>query len=455
VITERAPQRTTDMPAHRAPHPGLDLMAIAIRHATVLRLAYFAIIAIATLLRLGFVPDAGAALRRLERALDPQLTFKNLVDAVRNVALFAGWGATWVLTARAPATRRDIAVATVTGMLASLTVEGLQLFSVNRETSALDVLTNTLGSVLGAVMVWVIERRASHDMRDGTTLGVPGWMPASALLATAVGLAFAPSSRASLMLGWASSPWRRLELVERAQAQVVPWIALVVDAGAWAVAGLAVAIAISDRTGRVRRAQLAAWFLIVPVLLAGAYYGRGMAGLQRESRSVPVQAAAAAVGLAVGLTMLGHWRRRVPARTDRALQLAIACAVVGALMSWVPASWAASDAGVRAFTWRQLVPMMSLFQRQDLASVFLVVQKAGIGAALGACLAARKRSGAPQPGVRAALAFAVLIELGQLIVPGRYPDVTDIMITSAAAGLAAVLVARAAAAARLPQAPMI
>ncbi|MCC7055233.1 MAG: VanZ family protein [Gemmatimonadaceae bacterium] len=455
MITERAPRRTTDMPAHQAPRPGLDLVAIAVRHATVLRLAYFAIICTATLMRLGFDPDPERVLARLRRALDPQMNFKNVVDAVRNVALFAGWGVTWVLTARAPATRRDLAMATFLGMLASLTVESMQLFSASRETSVLDVLTNTLGSVVGAAGVWLIERRATTDMRSGTTLGVPGWMPASALLATAAGLAFAPSSRPSQVLGWAATPMLRMEAVAQQSPLVVPWLALLTDLGAWGLAGIAVAVSISDRTGRVRRAQLAVWLLIVPLLLAGAYYGRAMAGLQRESRSLPVQAVAVSLGLLLGLALVGRWRRRFPARSDRGLQLAVACAVVGALMSWVPAAWAVHPDGGPGFTWRQLVPLMSQFSRQDMSSVFLVLQKAGIGAALGACLAARKRAGAPQPGVRAAVLVAIVYEAGQLVVPGRFPDVTDIMITSAAAALAAVRVARASQAARQSPAELV
>lgn len=436
------------MPAHLEPRPGLDLMAIAIRHATLIRLAYLAIICTATLLNLGFDPNPQNAWWRFSRAFHPAASFKNVVDAIRNVALFAGWGATWILTTRGPATRRDIAMATLLGMLASISVESLQAFSVNRETSALDVLTNTLGGVVGAVFFWLVERRAAHDMRGGTTLGVPGWMPASALLVTAASLAFAPSSRPSFTVAWDANPLLRMHLVAVSPALTVPWMALSCDAGIWGLAGLAVAIAISDRAGTVRWYQLAAWLVIVPLMVSGARYGRSFAGMERELRSLPVQAGAVALGLLVGLVAITPWRRRVPARSQRAMQLTLGCMAVGMLVSWIPADWAARRSGGVHVDWRQLVPMYSLFLRQDMSSVFLVLQKAGLGAAIGACLAARKRSGAPQPGVRAAVAFAVLVEVVQVVVPGRYPDVTDILITGAAAGLAAVLVSRASHAAQ-------
>jgi hypothetical protein len=188
--------------------------------------------------------------------------------------------------------------------------------------------------------------------------------------------------------------------------------------------------------------------LITTTLLLTAHVGRALAGLQRESGTWQVQTVAVAIGLTLGLALVPRWRRTVPARSTRALHLAALVALLGCVMAWAPASWVATPAGGVTISWRQLVPMMSLFQRQDLSSVFLVLQKAGLGAAIGACLAARTRMGDPRPGVRASVAFAGFLELGQLVVPGRYPDITDVLITTAAAGLVAVLVERAGRGAR-------
>ncbi len=443
MTAERAERRTTDMPAVRARRTGIDLSAFAVRHATALRAAYFFCIGVATLLRLGFDPAPAHALVRLQRALDPTLSFRDIVDAARNIALFLGWGATWVLTSRAPTTRRDVLLATLWGMAVSVSVETAQLFSQYRMASVADVMTNTLGSLLGALALWLAERRATSDMRRGTTIGIPGWIPSAAVLMTAFGLAFAPSSRATRPIGWASSPLERARIVADAPALQVPWHALTTDVVAWLIAGITVAIAVGDRTGRVRRTQLGAWMLITSTLLFGAHAGRALAGLQRESGTWQLQSVAAAIGLALGLALVPRWRRSVPARSSRALQLAGLAGLLGCVMAWAPASWVAPPAGGATFSWRQLVPMMSLFQRQDLSSVFLVLQKAGLGAAIGSCLAARTRMGERRPGVRASVAFAALLELGQILVPGRYPDITDVLITTAAAGLVAVLVERA------------
>lgn len=451
MTSRNAARPTADIPAQQAPLTGIDLAALARRYALFLRLSYLGCIAIATLLHLGFDPTPAAAARRLQRALDPTLNFKDIVDAARNIALFLGWGATWVLTSRMPASRRDVLLATLLGLLASVAVESIQLFSAFRQSSIVDVATNTLGSLVGAATLYFLERRAVGDMRRGTIIGIPAWLPAGALLLTAFGLAFAPSNRPSLVIGWVQSPIERAQEVIAAAAANVPWSALVTDAVAWCVAGLAVAIAVRDRTGRVRLGQLAAWLLIVPTLLLVAFYGRAAAGLQREAHSWEVQVVSVLVGLAVGMALVPWWRRAVTARTSRAAQLGALAALLGAVVMWSPAGWVLERGAASALSWRQLVPMLSLYQRQDLSSVFLVLQKAGLGAALGACLVARKRMGAPRPGVRAAVMYATLLELGQVVVPGRYPDMTDILITSSAACLVAIMVERADRGARGPQ----
>ena len=449
MTTERVTRRTTDMPAQQVARKGIDLSALARRNATVLRLAYLACIAIATLLHLGIDPSGANALFRLRRALDPPIGFKDIVDGARNIALFLGWGATWVLTSATPSTRRDVAVATLAGLLASVSVETLQLFSQFRMASVADVATNTLGALIGALVLWLMEQRATNDMRRGTLIGIPGWLPASALLMTAFGLAFAPSSRATRIIASDPTPFARAAHVAATAASDVPWMALTTDVAAWLAVGLAVALAISDRTGRIRTSQLIAWLLIVPGLLLTAHFGRSLAGLQREAGSWIVQSVSVATGLVGGLAFASRWRTTVTARSTRAYQLAGLAAVVGILMSWTPAAWARRAEGAARFDWRQLVPMMSLFQRQDLSSVFLVLEKAGLGAAVGACLAARTRAGEPRPGVRAAVLYASILELGQCFVPGRYPDVTDILITVSAACLVAVLVERADKGARI------
>jgi VanZ family protein len=446
---EGAGRFTTDMPAQKEPRMSIDLVHIATRYAIPFRIGYLLCIGAATLMNLGFEPSLDHVAERWHRALGLHFNFKDAVDAVRNVVLFCGWGATWMLTSRAPVRARDIGLATILGLLASMTVEGAQLFSPYRTASVLDVATNSLGALVGALAFWLLEHRTATDLRRGTTIGIPGWIPASALLTTALSLAFAPSSRASLIVGWGATPKERAAVVAQVAPSIVPWSALSIDAFAWLAVGLTVALAISDRTGKVRGQQLIWWLLILPVTLFLVHLGRAYAGLQREATSWHVQALALTIGLGIGLVAVPVWRGRTTARTTRALHIGLLAAGLGALMSWVPAFWVAGAGAARVLSWRQFIPMLSLLERQDMSSVFLVLQKAGIGAALGACLAARSRLGAPIPGLRSAILYAGILELGQFLVPGRYPDITDVLITSAAAGLVAILIKRADYAARI------
>jgi VanZ family protein len=442
--SSRAPRATTDIPITRQFRPGPDLAALAQRFALPIRVAFLLCVLIATTLQLGFDPSWSNALWRLRTALNPAVGYKDLVDAARNVALFVAWGAVWMLTARAPAAVRSITSATLVGMVASLTVEGIQTFSTVRFASSLDVITNTLGSLIGAVAVWIIEHRAALDMRRGTLLGVPAWMPAGAWLASAFGLAWAPTSRPARFLPWTPTPLERLATA-RATPDIVGLtsVSAIPDVIVFLLAGALAAIAVCDRAGRVRVPQLVSWALLGAGASVLAQLGRGLSGVTVEPGIVPVQIGAFALGLLVACVAMPRWRTKIPARSTRALHVAIAAVAVGSLVVWWPASWVSTKGGVRLLSVTQLIPMYSLFQRQDLASVLLVLSKGATGAAIGAAVAARKAVGQPVPGFRAVALVALVWELGQFVVPGRYPDITDVLIVACAGGLMAVLGGRA------------
>jgi VanZ family protein len=442
-MSDRTRHQTRDLPAQRSPRRGIDITAVAQRYAWAIRIAYLICIGIATLLNLGLDSSLPHMLERLHRAVGPAMSFRDIVDAARNVALFLGWGACWVMTSRAPTTLRSVMISTVLGLAASTTVEMAQLFSPNRVASLADVVTNTAGALLGALGTWLVERRATTDLRYGTTLGVPAWIPAGALLLAAASVAFAPSSRPAMIVQWGATPALRAAGVAAAPAATVPAWALLSDAVLWISAGLLIAIAVRDRTGTIRLRQLIVWAILTAASLLVVHEGRAAAGIQREAGVLFIQFGAVGLAIVGGLFLVPVWRRAAPARSTRAWHACLLAAIAGAAMAWTPATWALRGSAAPALNWHQLVPMYSLFQRQDLSSVFLVLQKAGIGAAIGAGLAARNLVGIPQPAVRLALAYAALLELGQVFIPGRFPDITDVLITGAAASLVAVLVERA------------
>jgi VanZ family protein len=421
--------------------PARDLVALAQRWRPLLLGGYLAVIALATLLNLGWDPEPANAWYRFGRAFRLSLGTSDVIDAARNVALFVGWGTTVALTARPPATWRTIVTATLTGCLASLSVELLQTFSSFRVASIVDVATNTLGAFVGATTLVLAERRMRSDVRRGTLLGAPAWLAALALVAACTGLVFSPASRPAGIASWARSPFARLAEVRAAPVAPAAWPAYLPDALAFAALGLLAAIAVADRGGRLRLPQLAGWVAILAALVGGMPIARGMAGIAPDPRAQLVHAVAVALGLAAGLALAPRWARGVPVAATRCAQVALLPVACLLAWNWWPATW--GGLGRPGFAWQQFVPMLALYARHDFGSVFIVLQKVGLGGVLGACVAGRRAQGVAQPGLRAVALLATAVEAGQYLVPGRYPDVTDVLMVTGGAAVTAALALRA------------
>ena len=120
-------------------------------HATTTtRLAYVVVLAVATLTPFQFDFELANIARRSAGAFQPGVTVRDGVDAVRNVALFSGWGVLWAATARGGQLIPIVRWATFTGLALSVSIETLQLVIPERNSTVLDVFTNTLGSIVGA-----------------------------------------------------------------------------------------------------------------------------------------------------------------------------------------------------------------------------------------------------------------------------------------------------------------
>src|SRR5690606_4123406 len=159
--------------------------------APVARVGYVAVILLATLSRLQPEFNGTAILQRLGRALDPSLGARDAVDAVRNVVLFAGWGAVWLVTAGGAA-GRAIRGATATGAALSLLVEAAQLTSPVRTASPLDLLTNTLGAFAGAVFTAGLGRSLERSIGRRSFVGMPAYVFAGSYLCVLLAESVAP-----------------------------------------------------------------------------------------------------------------------------------------------------------------------------------------------------------------------------------------------------------------------
>ena len=121
-------------------------------HARTARLAYLAVVLVATLSNLHFDPSMADVAPRLVRALNFTPHLSDAIDAARNVLLFAGLGAVWIATSRLKRPGATLVRATVLSFVLSACVETLQLFSPVREASLIDVTTDTIGGLVGGLI---------------------------------------------------------------------------------------------------------------------------------------------------------------------------------------------------------------------------------------------------------------------------------------------------------------
>src|SRR5262249_38581990 len=76
----------------------------------------------------------------------------HIPDAVQNIALFVPFGiiATFAFSRRAPSMPARIGAVAAAAAALSVAVEGIQLFTLDRDVTTTDVVTDTLGAIVGA-----------------------------------------------------------------------------------------------------------------------------------------------------------------------------------------------------------------------------------------------------------------------------------------------------------------
>jgi glycopeptide antibiotics resistance protein len=442
----RGPSRPVPAPEH----PRARLAA---------RAAYVAVVLFATLANLDAQADLRIAGWRLYRALNPSFGAADAVDAARNVVLFAGLGAVWVVTARTLRVWPAVWRATAVGLALSVCVETVQLFSTARFASALDVLTNGLGAFIGAAALAVVTRVAAAARARPSILPPPAMLVAGPYLAAALLDAFSPPDRPDRVPGtWGGLANRLRIALEHARgtpALGAPWsdVLLVAPAGVLAVL-LLVELGVPP--------LMSGWIAAVggAALFALAELARGASGGDVRPLAVVAHAAAVAAGAAIGAVVLHAWARghRAPQPVDDArttwwpparepLGRLVVGAYLFAVVCWsarpfVPVrSLAASIASVGR---DQLVPLRSLAQTFSLHSVADV----GVGFLLyvpvGAWLAARPlRRRGPLATLLPGLYLAVATEVLQLGVFTRVFDVTDVLVQCAGVCVGWVVLRRA------------
>lgn len=400
-------------------------------YAWAARAAYAAVIVLATLSRLKADFDVAEVAPRLQRAFDLSIAGRDVLDGLRNVALFAGWGVVWIVTAPGTRLLHAIRNATITGALLSAFVEATQLLSPTRTASLLDVMTNTGGALAGAVMV-VLAAWAVHEKRGARSfIGIPAFVFAGAYVAAVALEAFVPLFRQDELVGGTGGPLARLLQAlgqfEWSSLGVLPFLDLILfaPAGALSVAALV------ERGSTYRVAART-------VILGGAI---GFAGIEiaRGAASLPIVAGAALVhiaAIALGTVAAARWlpgltrNLRGAVRTGVLLIVYTLWLVLWAMRPFIPELSLSSMSEQLSID--RFVPLTALGVRVDLFSVVDVVRQFCLLVPVGALLAVwplRRRGWLRGPLPAVYLAFA--LEVGQVLVEGRFFDITDAMIGGA------------------------
>jgi glycopeptide antibiotics resistance protein len=406
------------------------------------RAAYVAVVLLATLTDLHLTWDLAAAGPRLVRAFEPSLGWRDAVDGLRNVALFAGLGAVWVVTSLSGKVRSEIRRATLTGFALSATVEGLQVFSPERTASVVDLATNTLGALAGALALALLIAGVQRAKGARSYLGVPAFALAGAYGLAVLCEALTPLFRNDLLPSVAGGPLGSLRLALGLSTPLSLGAVPLLDSLLFAPEGFLAMMALAERS----RDAGATWPRIA-ALMAGLAVAAEFAHVFIR---LPIRWEAAAVhALALGFGAWAAWRwlpgltraLRGPARARTALA---AYAALLVLWGWRPLLPELRGAAIAAqLEPSHFVPLLALAGRVDVFSAVHVAQQFLLYVPLGCLLAVWPlRLAGRWSHLWPALWLTLAIEAGHIVIAERFFDVTNALIALAGLGIGWVTVRR-------------
>lgn len=394
------------------------------------RFAYVAIVVLATLSQLDLSPNLADAAVRLHRALVPSLEWRDAVDGLRNLALFAGLGVVWVTTSATGNVRREIRVATLTSLLLSTIIEACQVFSPIRDASLIDVTTDTLGGFAGAMgtALLIISVRDARQKRS--YLGIPMLLFAGPYALASLCDALTPLFQS---VGSPGEGGPVEELVMRLQDAHVDWMATdIFYVPLFLAAGFLLVALARERQGRAA-SHWAAITAVAALAISIAHVAHGAIRLPVRWSAVMIQVASIAVGAWSADRWLGELTQRWRG-SARARATLVAYAVLLVVWAWRPflpetrSEIIAAQLNASAF-----IPLAGLAERVDTFSAVHVAQQFLLYFPLGALLAVWpiRKTGAWST-LWPAVVMTFIIELGHIFIFDRTFDVTNALVACAA-----------------------
>ena len=375
------------------------------------------------------------------------------IDFCTNVLLFVPLGFLWVAAlatdTRSWLWRAFVAPVVLLGCAAlSLTVEFGQLW-VNRTPSRFDVYAQLIGAAAGITGSLIVGPRATGWLRSFTRERRRGHRIDWVLKAYYGALVLSSLIPLDLTL----HPFDLYDKYKRGQIVIVPfagatldyeqlldWLFAVLLSVPVGALGVRLAGRTSDRAAALARGILIGVGLIAAIELAQLFV------LSRYTETGDVILGSAGVLIGAGLMALAAGdeafrdagRRRGATPALLWLALAFIWLIVPCLFAWAPFEFTA-DRTVTAGKWDDFfgVPFYSLYQTPQLNAFGQLLRKFLLFLPFGLLLAAalrrlpgRSPTGAPALGaaviVIGVAAFA--IEIGQVFLPSRYPDLTDALL---------------------------
>jgi glycopeptide antibiotics resistance protein len=406
------------------------------------RLAYVAVVLLATLTHLDLSWDLGAAAHRLARAFEPTMGWRDAVDGLRNLALFAGLGAVWIVTSVAGTLSRETWRATAAGFALSATVEGLQLFSSTRIASVLDLSTNTVGTLVGALAVALVVSDVKRARDARSYLGVPVNLLAGCYVLAVACEALVPLFRSEPLAGVTGGPLSSLRLVLGAATPLSLTEVPLLDILLYVPAGFLVVMMLSERGQPAARTWLRV-AIVGAIVAFAAELAHGVIRLSIRWEAAATHALALAFGAWAAQRWLSPLTRslRGAARARTAIFAYMALLLLWGWRPFLPRT------DVRALaaqlTLEHLEPLQGLAERVDVFSALHVAQQFLLYVPLGSLLAVWPlRLSGRWSHLRPALWLAAAVEAGHILIAGRDFDLTNALLACAGFGIGWVMVRR-------------